>query len=358
MEVQLYSHCSWWFQAFRFSFLESSSDALDDRAIVPGEFHVLDSLASTAPEHLGPRQCKAKGKPTRRLIGKQTFLPVTAAKFDPKKPASWTCPVCQFTTAGNYGGVICSKIYHMKTRHPEVPAAVYTPLRNLGLWSLLPIYLPRKRIGPVLCALLPFPNLLLRKDSGPFGQTFPNTILVKPCRQFTITPVVDVVALFRPDPTNRAQDFCKDCYGQFTGKSCTKPDVTCADRQQELVNNGFALSRKSSWWNNLKVSDPDQVQAQSLPTITEAEVDDRLKVGVETGSARRWKLGKASRQQAKDPTVSRPKQGACHLTLRVVLVFGDVLIRFLPQTKACAFGQCAARKRFNFYFEPAKGCHI
>ena len=86
----------------------------------------MDSLASTAPEHLGPRQRKAKAKPTRRLIGKQFFLPVTAAKFDPKKPASWTCPVCQFTTAGNYGGVICSKIYHMKTRHPEVPAAVYT----------------------------------------------------------------------------------------------------------------------------------------------------------------------------------------------------------------------------------------
>jgi len=66
----------------------SSSDARDDRAIVPGEFHVLDSLASTAPEHLGPHQRKAKAKPTRRLIGKQTFLPVAAAKFDPKKPAS------------------------------------------------------------------------------------------------------------------------------------------------------------------------------------------------------------------------------------------------------------------------------
>ncbi len=104
----------------------SVSVARDNQTIVPEEFHVLDSMASTAIGHMGPRQRSATIKPTRRLIGKQTFLPVKPAKFDRRKPTSWTCPVCQFTTSGTYGGMLASKRWHMRTRHPEVPAAVYS----------------------------------------------------------------------------------------------------------------------------------------------------------------------------------------------------------------------------------------
>ena len=61
---------------------------------------------------------------------------------------------------------------------------LFTLCKDLSLLSPLPTYRLLKGIGPVLCALRPFPSLLHRKDSGPSGLIFLNFILVKPLNPF------------------------------------------------------------------------------------------------------------------------------------------------------------------------------
>jgi len=208
-----------------------------------------------------------------------------------------------------------------------------------------------------------------------------------------------VLVPFRPYPVRQPaviwhKTFCKDCFAKFTGKSCTKPDVTCADRQQELVDNKRALARKRGWWTRLKISDPDQAQEfLKACQLSEAEVDERLKVGIATYSARKWKLTKASRDKAADTQshdpnkgrrigeASHPGPGPLNRSLSVIslntqggpgvwrlfnifLLESSVDIALLQEVsftpnEARAFGRCAAKKGFNFYFEPGpphKGC--
>ena len=146
-----------------------------------------------------------------------------------------------------------------------------------------------KPLNPFITSLcVALPDLLLFAKNSMKETRRTNPVCFLPITWF----------LFLSDPTPSGKPaviwhktFCKDCFGKFTGKSCTKPDVTCADRQQELVDNKHAFARKRGWWTRLKISDPDQAQEfLKACQLSEAEVDERLKVGIATYSARKWKL--------------------------------------------------------------------
>ena len=161
------------------------------------------------------------------------------------------------------------------------------------------------------------------------------------------------------------------------------------------MDNGFILARKRGWWTKLKVSDPDQAQEfLKACQLSEAEVDERLKVGLETYSARKWKLTKADRQKAEDTQshdpnkgrrigeASHPGPGPLNRSLSIMslntqggpgvwrlfsifLLSSNIDIALLQEVsftpnEARAFGRCAAKKGFIFFFfepgPPHKGC--
>ena len=150
------------------------------------------------------------------------------------------------------------------------------------------------------------------------------------------------------------------------------------------MDNGFILARKRGWWTKLKVSDPDQAQEfLKACQLSEAEVDERLKVGLETYSARKWKLTKADRQKAEDTQshdpnkgrrigeASHPGPGPLNRSLSIMslntqggpgvwrlfsifLLSSNIDIALLQEVsftpnEARAFGRCAAKKGFIFF---------
>jgi hypothetical protein len=89
--------------------------------------------------------------------------------------------------------------------------------------------------------------------------------------------------------------YCSKCFSQLRGNTAHKSDVSCQDRQTELVSNGFVLSRKRAWWNSWLHNEPKTAQSFLQNSgLSQDEVSQTLKLQNSSDSSKRWKARRAA----------------------------------------------------------------
>ena len=80
------------------------------------------SASSTKNIDVKRPQPAKKSKVRKPLTKKERLIRREGIKKDfAMKPHSWRCPQCQALLSGTYGSVNSSRLYHWKTKHPELP---------------------------------------------------------------------------------------------------------------------------------------------------------------------------------------------------------------------------------------------
>lgn len=78
--------------------------------------------AASSTKNIVVKRPKPAKKVRNTLTKKERLIRREAIKKDfAMKPHSWRCPQCQVLLSGTYGSVNSSRLYHWKTKHPELP---------------------------------------------------------------------------------------------------------------------------------------------------------------------------------------------------------------------------------------------
>ena len=269
-----------------------------------------------------------KGRPPSkvkfRLWGKQGD-PRNPKKWSSQMPWQWVCPIhtCKIVIKGTYAGVSTAKIAHVRTAHPEVPPATFRQERLPDKIETSPDFPQHERAWSCpLCShgLPDLPthtrNRAIREHCKNFHpEETPKTLSFKNrvgtvntgCskhqsqrRQKERDEIFKTHSIVKVDPVERRKRdpvnsrgflfYCKDCFSQLRGSTSHKADITCQERQNQMLSNGFVLSRKRAWWNSWLANEPKTADSfLAASGLTKEHMATVLKLDHETFSSKSWK---------------------------------------------------------------------
>ena len=295
-------------------------------SVAPGG--AAENPALVGAERWEPPVFKKGRPPTKvkfRLWGKQGD-PRKPKKWNPRMPWQWECPIhtCKIVLKGTYAGVMTAKNAHLRMAHPEVPLATFRQERPPEKIETSPDFSDSERAWscPLCSHGLPdvpthVRNRAIREhckrfhpDETPKTLSFKNRIgtVNSGCsshqsqrRQKERDAIFKTHSIVKVDPVERRiKDpincrgflyYCKNCFSQLRGATSHKAEMTCEERQGQMLSNGFVLSRKRAWWNSWIANEPKTAASfLTASGLTKEHMSTVLKLDNESYSSKSWKI--------------------------------------------------------------------